>query len=547
MRYALALAIIISLSFGLITESFRYQSTARLFEDDYDLLFDPARICEIQGSRLWTSLSNFVTGYENLFSNGSVPYILLGGETNLGKYYPGIVFDRSDTKEALYTGLDDPNGNMMFGDGKLSTVDWDDNDNNNIYDQRTIETETRSAYSAYNDNDYYVGFGTKLNSLRLGLGYLRTDYENVYTDPDNNFIYDYTEEDLTTNSLTFASHADFAGDNIYNGAENNLRFSGWLDRENMSVGLTAQYGMLAWNDKAVILGDSTIYTDPSDSTVYYTSASILDSLNQPQSGTEIDVEIKTFYNYSENGQGRFYLGFYTQSFSYADDAIDYFYKTRDNIYDVFTWDTTTTISYYDGEGNEKGIRLGTKQLFNVSERLKFGLGIFYSTGSYFDSTTQRDTTVSVQVYDDNDGMTNDPDDFVQTTWSSQTWMTKTTGSINSFAIPVGLEFYLCQPLVFRLGAEHTISIDDYTTVTNLIQYEPERTRTVDGTGAVSENLIDPGPEPVGSEETDTETTPLTTYYYGIGWQVNKNLQIDLMSFNELTDLSNWRLSATLKF
>jgi hypothetical protein len=29
--------------------------------------------------------------------------------------------------------------------------------------------------------------------------------------------------------------------------------------------------------------------------------------------------------------------------------------------------------------------------------------------------------------------------------------------------------------------------------------------------------------------------------------VTNNLQIDLMGFNELTDLSNWRLSATLRF
>ena len=48
MKYALTIAIMLSLSFGLVTESFRYQSTAQLWEDDYDLLFDPARIPEIE-------------------------------------------------------------------------------------------------------------------------------------------------------------------------------------------------------------------------------------------------------------------------------------------------------------------------------------------------------------------------------------------------------------------------------------------------------------------------------------------------------------------
>jgi len=53
MKYALVFLIMLSLSFGLVTESFRYQSTAGLFEDDYDLLFDPARIPEIGGARAW--------------------------------------------------------------------------------------------------------------------------------------------------------------------------------------------------------------------------------------------------------------------------------------------------------------------------------------------------------------------------------------------------------------------------------------------------------------------------------------------------------------
>ncbi|MEO0206681.1 MAG: hypothetical protein ABIL22_08425 [candidate division WOR-3 bacterium] len=165
----------------------------------------------------------------------------------------------------------------------------------------------------------------------------------------------------------------------------------------------------------------------------------------------------------------------------------------------------------------------------------------------FDSTLARDTTVSRRVYDDNDGVSFDPDDYVQTTWSSETWMTKITGKSNSIALPVGVEFNLFPQLVMRLGAQHTYTMDDYTTVTELVQYEPQRTRTVDGTGTVTENLIDPNPAPIGSDETQKVNTPQTNYFYGVGWQVTDNLQIDLMGFNQLTNLTNWRISATLKF
>jgi len=547
MKYALTIAIMLSLSFGLVYESFRYQSTAGLFEDDYDLLFDPARICEIQGSRVWTSLSNFVTGNENLFSNGSVPYILVGGATKFGKFYPGMVYDHSVTKTAQATGLLDPNGNEIYGDGKLTTIDWNDKDSNGIYDQRTIETETRSAYNLAKDNNLFVGFGYKMDNLRVGLGYLRVDNKNSLTDPLNNFTYDYTEEDLTTNTLTLINRANFSGDNNYNYGENDLLFSIWKDMDKMSIGLLAGFGLIGYSDKASIHGDSAIYTAPADTNTFYTRANILDSLNQPQSGNLITVNLRAFYKYNENAQGRFYLGFLTQSLGYGDSAIGYYYKTRENIMTQFTWDTTNTITYYDGSSNIKGIQLGTKQLFTVSDRLKLGFGVLLTTSSAFDSTIARDTTVSRTVYDDNDGFSYDPDDYVRTIWSSQTWMTKITGTTKAIALPVGIEFYLFQPLVLRLGAQHTYTMDDYTTVTELIQYEPQRTRTVDGTGTVTEDLIDPNPEPIGSDETHKVNTPQTDYFYGIGWNVNDNLQIDIMGFSELTELANWRISATLKF
>lgn len=547
MKYILGLMLVLSLSFGLVYQSFRYQSTAGLFEDDYDLLFDPARICEIEGARVWTSLSNLVTGNENLFSNGSVPYILVGGATSFGKFYPGMVYDHSVDKSALGTGLFDPNGNEMYGDGKLTTIDWDDIDNNGIYDRRTIETETRSSYEQIKDNNIFFGVGYKLNNLRLGLGYLRVDNKSIITDPLNNFTYDYTVEDLNTNSFTLINRAKFSGDDNYNYGENDILFSIWKDMDNMSLGLLAGFGLLNYVNKANIIGDSTIYTDPVDTTRFYTRANIFDTTNQKQSGNIITVNLRAFYNYNENAQGRFYLGFFTQSLGFGDDAIDHYYKTRENIMAQYRWDTINALTYYDGSANIKGLQIGTKQLFKVSDRLRIGFGVMFTGTTTFDSTVAKDTTVTRTVYDDNDGISFDPDDYVRTIWSSETWMTKITGTTKEIALPVGVEFNLFPQLAMRLGAQHRYTMDDYTTVTELIQYEPQRTRTVDGTGAITEDLIDPNPAPVGSDETHKVNTPRTDYFYGIGWQVMDNLQIDIMGFSELTKLDNWRISATLKF
>jgi len=546
MKYALVFLIMLSLSFGLVTESFRFQSTAGLFEDDYDLLFDPARIPEIGGARLWTSLANFVTGDENLFSGGSQPYIVLGGVAGLGTLYPGAMYDRRAQKTALSTGLTDPYGNPIYGDAELTIINWNNPDTLGNFTNRTVETRTRSAYELVGSSDWYLALATKLNRIRLGFGFMHRDYRTTSTDPDNNFTYLFTSEDLLADTLEYQREVNFAGDEIAKNSENDFRFSVWFDRENISFGINLDFDMLSTKEEAIILGDSAEYENPQQTDTNYTLVAVFDSLMQPQSGNRIGVGLKSFYNYSENTQGRFYLDFYTQSMSYGDDATDYFFKTRELSYNNFTWDTVNTATYYDGDQSSTGLRVGTKHLFNVSERLKFGIGLFFNTSSYSDSTTARDTTVSIRVFDNGDTISG-PEDYTRTITQSETWMTMVDGSMKSFVIPVGLEFNIMKPLVFRLGAQHTLTYNDFTTTTELIDYEPQRTSTVYGDGTSTEIIDDPGPRPERSVEQESEKDPETDYYYGLGWMVTNNLQIDLMGFNELTDLSNWRLSATLKF
>lgn len=546
MKYALLLVIMLSLAAGLVTESFRYQSTAGLFEDDYDLLFDPARIPEIGGSRLWTSLANLVSGDEYLFSEGSQPYILIGGVTGLGSLYPGAMYDRRAQKTALSTGLNDPYGNPMYGDGELTIVNWNNPDTLGNWTNRAIETQTRSAYNLVGSSDWYLALATQRNNLRLGFSFMHRDYRTTYTDPDNNFTYYFDSRDLVADTLEYMRDVAFAGDEINKNGENDFLFSAWLDRENVSFGLNINFDMLSTKNEAIILGDSAEYEHPENPATDYTMIATFDSLMQPQSGNRFGVGLRSFYNYSEYTQGRFYIDFYTQSMNYGDDAMDYFYKTRELSYTTFTYDTVNTVTYYDGGNSRMGINVGTKHLFTISERLKFGIGVFFNMASYSDSTTAQDTTVSIRVFDNGDTISG-PEDYTQTITQSETWMTMVDGSTNSFVFPVGLEFAIFKPLVFRLGAQHTLSYNNYTTTTEMIAFEPQRTLTVYGDGTTTEIIADPGPMPEKSVEEQNEKVPSTDYYYGLGWMVTKNLQIDLMGFNELTDLSNWRLSATLRF
>ncbi|MCK4584415.1 hypothetical protein KAU13_03275, partial [candidate division WOR-3 bacterium] len=83
---------------------------------------------------------------------------------------------------------------------------------------------------------------------------------------------------------------------------------------------------------------------------------------------------------------------------------------------------------------------------------------------------------------------------------------------------------------------------------DLIDASPGLVHTERGDGTVTDVFIDnPNLEDIGSSEDITVSSSNTTYTYGLGYTVSENLQIDLMGFSDLTDLSNWRVSATLKF
>jgi len=545
MKYVLAIAMMLSLSFGLVTESFRYQSTAFLWEDDYDLLFDPARIPEIDGARLWTGLSNFVTGNEEVFSNTGMPFFFIGGMMNYGTYYPGFVYDRQVTKDALFTGLYDPWENPINGYGEVTSIDWildEDGDP----DYAFIQKRTASAYDAIKNNDFYIAVGTHVNDLRFGLGFMRKYHKNIMTDPFDNFTLELINEDYPGNDTTYWRNAMSEGDRIYNDNENDIILSGWMDQENYSIGLTAEYGMLNREEESIINGTDVTYTDPDDPTSDFTYITSIDSVMLPQSGSRIGAELKLFYNYNEDAQGRFYVGYSTESYDYDDNAMDWSYTTSAAEYADFTYDTAATVTYYDGSMSHNCLTAGTKQLFHINDRFRFGLGLFFSiTSVSADSLIQQEDVRDVQVYDDGDGV-DDIDDYRTVTTFSQTWMDNVDGDTKTFMIPVGAEFNISDPVVFRLGVRYTLDYNDITTTRELIDYQPQTIEWNFGDGTDT-TFVDQDYTEEGWQTTDGSTVSSTNYVYGIGWAVNDNLQIDLMHFDEITQLTNWRISATLKF
>jgi len=549
MKYALTVALMLSLSFGLITESFRYQSTAFLWEDDYDLLFDPARIPEIDGVRLWTGLSNFVTGDEAIFEDSGVPFFYIGGSGYKGDYYGGLVYDRSVIKDALYTGLDDPNENSLYGDAYVMTTEWDFDPTNGDTLGRNVTTQTASAYDKMNTGDAYIAIAKKMDDLRIGFGYMRLNSKRTFTNPYENFTYEYFQEDIEGDSLEYWEYEVFEGDRVFTDNENDLMFSAWMDRDNYALGLQAVYGWAGMGEDGVINGSYEEYQHPEYQATDFYLATSIDSIMTKMSGTNIGIDLKLFYDYNDDAQGRYFVGYFTRSENYDDGAMEWMYDAsheNDDFYDADYYDTTASARYYDGGMSWSGFRLGTHQLYNINDVFNFGIGIMFTLGSISsDSMFQTDSSrdVSATWYG---GSFDSTSDVRVTQTSSEAWVTTTDGSYKTIEIPVGAEFMVSKKLALRLGAVHMLDYHDITTTRELYDYMFPVTE-IEDPGGTDTTLVDYSDiDEDYWEETDNSTYANTSYYYGIGWHVNDNLTIDLMNFNDLTDLSEWRLSATLK-
>jgi hypothetical protein len=91
MRPIVLFVVLCGLAMAYVPSSFRSQSTAGLWTDDYDLLFEPARIPLINGDRVYTALSNLVTGDEEQFGTSTDNFYLVGGSTSrVAPVYPGV-------------------------------------------------------------------------------------------------------------------------------------------------------------------------------------------------------------------------------------------------------------------------------------------------------------------------------------------------------------------------------------------------------------------------------------------------------------------------
>jgi hypothetical protein len=182
------------------------------------------------------------------------------------------------------------------------------------------------------------------------------------------------------------------------------------------------------------------------------------------------------------------------------------------------------------------------------DKAVFAIGLGLNTGNYELTETHDRASVDRYEYRENN-LTNIPASYVQTSTWGEIWEYKTTAADYTISLPVAVEFDLTKKICFRLGATHYIGNYDGTDNETLTGGSAViTTETVNGIGT---RTVTYAPNPLndvtGNSRTSQGKSSHTNYTYGAGWKVTENLQLDFMGFAQLTNLTNWKLSAVFKF
>ncbi|MEW6686997.1 MAG: hypothetical protein AB1393_12475 [Candidatus Edwardsbacteria bacterium] len=534
------------------TNSFRNASTAGLLEDDLELMvglygyLDPARIPLIDGKRLYTSLSNFVTKQEELFNNNGNEYFLIGGKSDirrgLSEYGSlGLLYDRAAFKSPLYVGFSDVDGNPIFGQGQRDEVRRYDRDEDLYQEEEHEITRKGTNYEYWRGWDHLVGFGKYVGNMKVGVVYLRKDNYSQW--PTTTVIDSSITNRVTASTIYTYSKIDSSTFEM----KNLLNFFGlslWRPQtEKIDLGLALGIGILSNMASQTNRTVKENWERPTLETYSYTRE---DKDTEEWPGNLFDGRLAAIYKWSDATQTRCDLGFAHSSSKIKSGAkVE---RSNSTVYtgiNPYTWTWTSGGPITQGKAGNNELAVLLKTVSKLSKKVTFGIGLWFWTGNG-DSTgvykNDYSETYSLRI----NGNPVDPNSYVETITRTETWEHKRTYANTTIQIPVCVEFNLTNAIVFRIGARHDMENSDMTLNKTLTSSTAELTHRVYGDGRIEDAVQDYN-VPVASSETQEEKSTYTSYFYGAGWNYSKNLQLDFMGFANLTNLTNWRLSATLKF
>ncbi len=527
-------------------ESFRHQATQSI-EDDLDNSIDGTDIFAVNGARIYTNLSNLVSGGERQADNMSSNQTVLIGATS-------PIFYRGLKVTAFYGNT---NENESWEDIMDSTY-LEDTDADETWDQRTDLYRKENGKGESSMNSILLNIGKILGEDReVALTYKRSGMSVLEEMGDTlSFLY----QDLTPTVVI---------QTIYNQSANasgsiqvpittyalsySMPFKDWKFRgdlfymtggEKMEGSADSYYWQNLDPDDDATTFEDLVTTDEAGETSFSANAmginARLSDLNKYGVLWEVGGNFAMISGSGDNNS--------TETYNYLGQR-EWFANQIEVLDTTYIETVTGPISV---SGNSMG--LNGRIEWQISENVRFGIGGMYNT---FSVTLEEDRASRVAVnsaYNNDDGVTIDPADYVIVANGGSDRTLTEEISVNRIAMPAGVEvnFGKNKDWFMRLGAIAIGSKEENTSssvVDSVLLYVREVT---DGTGFVvrtfDTSLTDPD-----EEYTSSSTYTDVIYSYGLGWKPSPNLSLDLIGMFDVSGVellsTDWlrslKLSATI--
>lgn len=551
MRKGLTCSIVIGLMFffignvfGFDDTSFRLKSMGSelkwIITDEYtDVFQNPASINDLSSNWLFTNLSN-QTGNLHQFLNygnnnyqGSSGSYLLGGFRQLLNWKVGLIFDYWKDKRWNSKGYEmntNFSENYYFswnnhGDGEGTWItDYNNGTETKSDDYRVIEEKHGTEYDADNSG---LNFKFILGKKIFGLGYEFSQYASNHPFGSNNPQYafhSYTLMEVGTNSPKEAVTAIQKEVNEYTNETFIHTFSLGAKKDlNSDVKLDAVGSLVYVSEKNNYESrrKKQIDFDPDNDGVSFESYPYYRRYYDQYSYQGLST-----YKGNLSGWGYQFDGRCSKRLSdiiclKLIGQLDYLPLKTDHYLEQSTTQESMTAFTQGNEFSDsyEMKRFGTLKEHNFSSLVGFGGSFQPSPELLWGFGIKWYHNFNESIYDllsHNDANNN-------------IYKQESKIRLNLIALPIGFEYRLKEKYAFRLGA-------------NTYFYSWKTTKAF-----------------TGSEESDSYTQEqniksaylnsynTTSYSYGFGYEVNKNMHLDIAGITNLTDISNLYLSLILTY
>lgn len=533
--FSLFLILILSLTVSAQFSSFRTISTGGVIDDEIEAILGLTEMTNIEGFNLYTNLSNFTVS-EPLI-DGSSPNYLIGLKGSL--------------MDMLHLGFLSASTKYFYSDSATDEErTFMDTNADQIYDYMSKLTTNQKQSFLEDNSANYFGFlyGTK-EGLKAGISY--TKYVNILNSKTN-AIFEAVDSNIVSNDILFTGFEEYNSnyDNKYQVDLINL--AGGFATTNMEFVGAINFGFLK-NDYSDFYRD-TLYEDyaPQDPTInnYYKYDDYYNNYyNAP--GMNIGFNLKGYYRLNEDSI-EFFTGLQNNSYK----PVYYFYDEYTYEEDVYPGIATDEIyTYLDSLSlldsqtvihiSNISWAIGGKYVKKLDKAL-FGIGIAFSQYKNAEIDTLNYLEYYRETYDDGNGIS-DVNDYTYTETGSYTNEYIYNTLSTTLTIPVGIEYNFLTNLFGRLGARTYFSWSNIYQSSKYLSYSPVIGEYTYGDGSTYQYIIENPSYRNDYEVTGKGSSISTYYYYGLGWEISKNVKIDFMGFSNLTDLSTWSVSVNVKF